>query len=239
MPVVSKAGYTALQSVVETWKVSYDTDLEKLSITPDGDAILTFESGDDLVAAYNNDKNGFAAKAEISDYVVDSCDKNVVVALADHAFKARPADQKWVAVAGRGILYQPEVSNFTDIWADSATQILRRKCFECDFTHMDIFYRRFDTDGLPEGFDLLDTVKSHWAESDNNRNLETFKLYSTYADAIADQNHWTYCNYHSTVGFPRDCGPIGHTGSQWNRWEPRNGAKYHVAFYVDHTPLPA
>ena len=53
--------------------------------------------------------------------------------------------------------------------------------------------------------------------SSNNLLNVQFALYSTLADAQADQNRWAFCNYDDfNVGFPRDCGPTGFVGGQWN-----------------------
>jgi hypothetical protein len=90
----------------------------------------------------------------------------------------------------------------------------------CGVSHQDIYYRRFDTDGLPAKFDLLKLMKNNWFSdgkiSGNTFNVD-FKLYSTYADAVADTNAWTFCNFDDpTVGFPRVCGPTGYVGWQWS-----------------------
>jgi hypothetical protein len=80
----------------------------------------------------------------------------------------------------------------------SPHQILYRKCLDCAVSHQDIYYRHFDTGGLPNGFDLLDLVKNNWFSdgkiSGNTFNVD-FKLYSTYIDAMADTNTWTFCNF--------------------------------------------
>jgi len=60
-----------------------------------------------------------------------------------------------------------------------------------------------------------------------------FNLYSTYEDAVADVNPWTFCNYNDAqIGFPRDCGPTGYKAHQWNRFYNPSGQN-NVAYYVE------
>jgi uncharacterized protein (DUF1501 family) len=47
-----------------------------------------------------------------------------------------------------------------------------------------------------------------------------FDIYSSLADALAEENAWTYCNGNDKgIGFPRDCGPTGYHAGQWNSLE--------------------
>jgi hypothetical protein len=144
---------------------------------------------------------------------------------------------KWVPVYTKGTLSEPyaEKNLFDAIWAQSPNQILRRKCLDCTLTHQDIYYRRFDTNGLPSGFDLLNLVLENWF-SDSKINHNTFdvnfKLYSTYDDALTDNNEWKFCNFDDAgIGFPRDCGPLFNVSSQWNSLN--RGGKSNIGFYVE------
>jgi len=147
-----------------------------------------------------------------------------------------PTPDPWYPAAGRGRGFSSIGSvteaEFREKWALSQTKILRRLCVNCARSHKEIYYRRFDSDGmLPDGFNLLDTVKNNWFSSQHNRFNVNFALYSTYEDALSDSNRWRYCNFNDrTVGFPRDCGPIGKVGGNWNSWinNVRN-----VAFHID------
>merc|ERR1712129_93212 len=61
-----------------------------------------------------------------------------------------------------------------------------------------------------------------------------FALYSSYEDALAGTNGWKYCNYdHTNVGFPRDCGPHGWVGDQWNAYPRTHSSAKHNGFYVE------
>jgi hypothetical protein len=104
-------------------------------------------------------------------------------------------------------------------------------------SHKDIYYRRFDNNGLPAGFELLDLVKNNWfsdSKISGNTFNDDFKLYSTYSDALADMSAWIFCNFNDPgVGFPRDCGPNGSVPFQWNSFEARRGGKRDIGFYVE------
>ncbi|GFH48227.1 galactose-specific lectin nattectin-like [Chaetoceros tenuissimus] len=124
-----------------------------------------------------------------------------------------------------------------EIWNRSPNQLIHRKCPACMPSHQDIFYRRFDTNGLPQYMDLLSTMTETWSSFGNQEILgQTFKLYSTYNDAINDTNAWTYCNYDlEDVGFPRECGVTVHTGGQYNSINLPSWPD--IAFYVEALPV--
>ncbi|SVD51751.1 uncharacterized protein METZ01_LOCUS404605, partial [marine metagenome] len=70
---------------------------------------------------------------------------------------------------------------------------------------------------------------------DDNNNLHTdFELYSTMEDLEAETNKWSSCNYNDPgIGFPRDCGPNGVVGGQWNSLY--RGGQQHVQYDI-YTP---
>ena len=238
MPVVTHSDCTAME-VSETFVVTLDT--EDFSIKMTGDPAISFTpcSGEGSLT------DGHATEGlpgDIEKYVTGkaSCDEEEYKALTSVSFKERAADEEWVPVAGKGYLYNPSLSmeEFNEMFAKSPNQIVRRRCFECDHTHKDIYYRRYDTNGqLPEGFDLLYILKNYWHDIDGNKFHQDFELFSTYDDALNNRNPWLYCNFgYKTIGFPRDCGPVTWVGNQWNAFEPVDGrhhGKYHVAFYIE------
>jgi hypothetical protein len=111
--------------------------------------------------------------------------------------------------------------------------IIRRICATCAASHRDIYYKRLTP--LPAAADmyLLDMFMNTWTSTSNSMAAGDFELYSTYEDALAGTNKWTYCNYNGGVGFPRDCGPNGYVGSQWNSYTRGGGYAGHHAFYVE------
>mgnify|MGYP007000279869 len=55
---------------------------------------------------------------------------------------------------------------------------------------------------------------------------------STYEDALAGTNAWSFCNYDDVgVGFPRDCGREENKGGQWNSL--RQGGKQNIRFSTE------
>jgi hypothetical protein len=91
--------------------------------------------------------------------------------------------------------------------------VIRRECARCGPQHRDVYYKRltdkttFDAHGL-----LLET----WSSANNVLNRD-FALYSSLDDAANGWNAWSFCNYDDQgVAFPRDCGPSGSVGWQWN-----------------------
>mmetsp|Transcript_614 Transcript_614/g.699 ORF Transcript_614/g.699 Transcript_614/m.699 type:complete len:819 (-) Transcript_614:14-2470(-) len=108
--------------------------------------------------------------------------------------------------------------------------IVRRVCPSCVDSHKDIYYRRLTT--MPASFNLLDTLKNNWVDTDNLLNVD-FSLHSTYLDAFLGINGWTFCNYNdSNIGFPRDCGPDGRVNNQWNSYTRGGGNAYFHAFLL-------
>ena len=237
MPTVTNAGCTSMD-VVEKFKVSYSEAEDKHNIVPAGDPVITFSScGNNLKEAYVAASMEDATNFELTKITGGddaSCDALASNKLADFGYVPKDATQIWTPIAGKGILAYPIVSEdeLRVIWSNSVNKILHRRCLECDLSHKDIYYKRInDVNGeLPANFDLLHTVLDSWAESDNNRLHENFELYSSYESALEGNNEWAWCNYHSRIGFPRDCGPTGYVPNQWNRFF--TGSSKMVAFYV-------
>ena len=101
---------------------------------------------------------------------------------------------------------------FNRLFSASKTRIVKFLCESCVASHREIYYKRLKTIG---SFDLYENMYTEWKSTDNERNNH-FNLYSSYQDAVNNQNKWSSCNYDSTgKGFPRDCGPSGAVGSQW------------------------
>ena len=112
--------------------------------------------------------------------------------------------------------------------------IVRRVCPDCSRSHKDIYYRRLSP--MPDNFDLLDTLMNNWVDVDNVLN-EDFALYSTHLDAYYDVNRWTTCNYNDYgIGFPRDCGPTGLVGGNWNSYYRGGGRAEKHAFLLPANP---
>jgi hypothetical protein len=124
---------------------------------------------------------------------------------------------------------------FKEMFEAQDVQIVRRVCPSCpNNSHKDIYYRRFTP--MPDDFDLLDTLMNNWVDKNNMHGVD-FNLYSSYLDAYYDTKPWTYCNFnHRGIGFPRDCGPTGRVGNNFNAyWGNSSGATQH-AFLLPANP---
>ena len=137
-------------------------------------------------------------------------------------------DQTWVL--GLSDSYDMGEAAFNNLFHTSSTHIIKRICSGmCEESHGTIFYKRLTQLGT---FGPYDSMCCNWMSANNLLHTD-FELYSTYADAIAETNGWQTCNYDDpTVGFPRDCGPAGLLGGQWNS-VPR-GRMQGIEFYIDH-----
>lgn len=234
MPVITHSDCTDID-VTKTWQVTTTEDEVSIALY---DTDIQFSDCQDLEKTHN-EKN---PDIDISEHITGECDSTVDSKITAE-FNIEKDPQVWIPVTGKGIYYLDEVSSeeFRDIWANSENQILRRRCVDCKDSHKDIYYRRFDQNGLPEGFDLLHIVKDYWYSSpsiEHNDFQVDFKLYSTYEDAKNDTNNWQACNFNdANVGFPRDCGPTRLVGHQWNTFTRPVHGRHHgqpsVSFYVE------
>ena len=99
----------------------------------------------------------------------------------------------------------------------AATGIIRRECSSCGVDHRNIYYMRKTS---LEGFDAYTTLLDTWSSARNTLRRD-FDLYGSLTDLKLGHNAWQYCNYDDPgVAFPRDCGPHGGVGGQWNGAQP-------------------
>jgi len=88
---------------------------------------------------------------------------------------------------------------------------------------------------VPVGFNAYDLFTYTWSSVDNTLHGD-FEIYSNYADLLATQNEWQFCNYGDPgVGYPRDCGKLGKVDNEWfslpgNKNAPglSNGASFQI-----------
>jgi len=229
MPKVTSAGCTST-TVTEKWALTKN-GANKLEIKLSATDISFGECDGKTLEGEFQAKNGRSVNGNF----FDKCSTEATY-MAAKGYKKTGAE--WIPVVGNGALYHEIKSeeDFREIWAQSPNQILRRVCPRCWGSHQDIYYRRFDENGLPEDLDLLYVVTDYWHSSpsiEHNDFNTDFKLYSTYDDAVNDKNNWTFCNFNDrNVGFPRDCGPTGWVPAQWNSWT-FNAPRRNVRFYVE------
>mmetsp|Transcript_32532 Transcript_32532/g.69277 ORF Transcript_32532/g.69277 Transcript_32532/m.69277 type:complete len:541 (+) Transcript_32532:256-1878(+) len=179
-----------------------------------------------------------------------------------------PDESKWSElIVGEGVYWLPP--DLEDAAADAQFRSLieggcknddgsprlcmvRRVCSSCSAdSHRDIYYQRL-TDLPPFGTNrtagemyIHDLFMNNWVKKTadgvfiNDMGAGDFALYSSYDDALAGDNAWTYCNYGNfdNLGFPRDCGPTGYVGNNWNSYKRSGGHANHHGFYVE-KPAP-
>jgi len=145
----------------------------------------------------------------------------------------------WTQVAGNDGMAADTLGEnaFNSAYADSTNKIIHRTCADCTSPdHKHIYYRRF-TD-IPDGFGLLYHIMNE-SNNGNNRNVWNvhFQLYSTYEDAVNDENRWKCPNNSFNYGayFYGECSPSGaRVRNQWIRFSNIGGSPVRdVGFYVD------
>ena len=174
------------------------------------------------------------------------------------AVRQRASD--WTLVYGLGRLESPNADRSLWTWGGTGIpafpnpvkvvpggkpKYIRRLCPKCQITHKDIIYKRLTPWPAPmEGppFDVDGLFLNNWHGGNGwgtgNVFNRDFKLFSSFINAQADENFWTFCSFnYSDVGFPGGCGPNGHVGKQWNSMNGYS-AQTDFAYYV-HTPWEA
>ena len=150
-------------------------------------------------------------------------------------------DDEWVVMFASGA-YGNIVADEYDFnfqFNRNAThRIIKRECAACSLSsHRVIYYRRYTTDLPSLEFSIYSSMLVTWSERNNVLGVD-FDIFSTLADAKAKRNAWKHCNYDDPgIGFPRDCGPSGFVGSQWNSLT-RGGPDVEFAVYTSGTTSP-
>jgi len=126
------------------------------------------------------------------------------------------AQQQWEVVYASGSYGAVNVgeSDLNTKFNSNPVRIIKRLCAGCPGTaHKEIFYRRYTETA---SFSVYSSMLVTWSETDNVLGVD-FDIFSTLADAEARTNAWAFCNYGDQgIGFPRDCGPSGGSGGNWN-----------------------
>ena len=227
MPYVSEAACTDYEVIgSESFTVNLEGDELKITLDDNGPLISFGDCGNQTFSSK------YPGVPQISG---DACEDESYANELGYTSSAA----KWIPVAGKRALHEPYMDDdeFREIWKQSPNQILRRRCQDCRTSHKDIYYKRYDDNGLPDDFDLLWVVKNHWFDEPHNIFKVDFNLFSTYEDALSDSNAWNFCNFNiPMIGFPRDCGPTGRVHNQYNAFietPGRHHGQRNVAFYVE------
>jgi hypothetical protein len=87
--------------------------------------------------------------------------------------------------------------------------IIWRSCENCVGQFKDIFYKRLTPWKQTNDNKIKDLFNKQWKTTNNVFNTD-YKLYSSYSDALNDENPWKYCSSSDSPdgeGFPGTCGP--------------------------------
>jgi len=147
----------------------------------------------------------------------------------------------WTQVAGNAGMSNGKPAfgenAFKTAYQQSDNKIIHRTCGDCESPdHKHVYYRRF-TD-VPENFDLLyHLMNGRNNGGGNNVWNEDFQLYSTYEDAVNDQNRWKCPNNAFNYGatFDGECSPSGdRRRNQWLQFtNPHGSPVRNVGIYID------
>jgi hypothetical protein len=253
MPVVSNTDCRELDVSNEKYSITI-TAAGALDIIQD-DVLITYKActSGTFIQEYAN----LASQTEVSQMktrVVGDCKvsnddflNNRFLVNSSQAMSAftYPSETHWQQVAGNGIFHYPVTNfdiqvrdtEFRALLAASPNKIIYRHCGNCYEQHQHVYYRRRTAVPAQATLNFLDLFLNNWISTQNVLGVD-FDLYSTYADALAQTNQWTYCNYDSAqVGFPRDCGRTAYTPCQWNSFTKMPCGGYYaptsVGFYVE------
>ena len=146
----------------------------------------------------------------------------------------------WTQVAGNGGMStgKPAFGEnaFKSAYADASHTIIHRTCGDCESPdHKHVYHRRFTA--VPDNFDLL----YHLMNGQNNAGGKSrwgvdFQLYSTFEDAVNDENRWQCRNNAFNYGavFDGECSPTGkRVRNQWLKFTNPHGSPVRsVGLYV-------
>ena len=161
----------------------------------------------------------------------------------------------WKQLFGEGIYFLPpdydaeaaDAEMRADLKACEATLgrqcLILRKCTSCTVdSHKEIVYKRLtDFNEFQEGIstdttmDIPNLFMDQWRQNNNVMHVD-YELYSSVKDALSDTGIWQQSDYNSNsakYGFPRNSGPHGYIGNQWNSYEWGGGHADHHAFYIE------
>jgi len=256
MPVVSRADCTQIdveQKFMFTFDETFSANVEQIYIdfnACQGIDRIGNNDNNDLWAYMNRlvldgrvsrEKIGYLSENLVGDSP-DRCNDATEKFMATknqenaHVIGYKAAETMWDQVAGKGgMLSSPYAKGASNVLLDkSPNDILRRICADCYVTHQDIYVRRTTP---YQDLDFLEFLKSDY--SSTNKTGYTwdtdFKLYSTYDDAVYDNNAWDCAAQggYTYRGFPGSCGPISKRDNQWARFEPNMDGRYHAAWYIE------
>ena len=170
--------------------------------------------------------NGGASWApnEIRDYALNKDTTPAIWVFAGRSYQTSNGDYKKQEVGEE---------EFNALFASSKTKIFKFLCTSCPAsTHQEIYYKRVTP---MKDLNLYENVYTHWKDANNQINVD-FKLYSSYENAINDQNKWSYCYSHPDwvgIGFPAKCGVTQWTDNNWIGTFNGNPGQQEYSIHID------
>merc|ERR1711862_498400 len=247
MPYVSHADCTDIETN-NSWSVSQDSESGLLSLSlSSANIVFNNCNGQGLAAHYEAFHNGNSISDRISD-----CSNFQSQIESNHGLK-KALNLKWVKVAGKGNYADPSLTEqgvtnegvqfssmtrdeFESVWAQSSLQILARKCQFCNEMGKLMFYKRYDTNGLPANVDILHDVKSEFKQYENSMMGSNWNLFSSLDDALLEKEPWLHFedlnrNWKGFPGLRSGQHPNTRVHHIYNTWDSKHG-QLDVAFYV-------
>jgi hypothetical protein len=268
MPTITDAACTKVDVSNERFKVTPNSD-GTVSVNEDYGTSVRFSDCGSSLKTYIENEYSQVSQAALDGHLAGdgNCDavrheaRNNDVWAEGQPTDPEIDDLEWEQVAGFGSLYYPYKNlreDYDDIDDEFRAKlsdppfIIRRVCPSCAASHRDIYYKRLTPVPLVKNvtqdgqlvevkYNFLYNFLDSWYKEPSNLLNTDFTLHSTYDDAVEGTNGWTYCNYnHHSVGFPRDCGPTGGVGHQWNAYTIRNPSNtryngYDNGYYIEKT----
>jgi len=147
----------------------------------------------------------------------------------------------WTQVAGNAGMStgKPALGEnaFKSAYELSSNNIIHRTCGDCESPeHKHVYHRRFTA--VPDELNLLDHLMNG-RDNAGGRSVWNvdFQLYSTYEDAVNDENRWPCPNNSFNYGatFDGECSPSGaRRRNQWLQFSnPHNSPVRNVGIYID------
>jgi hypothetical protein len=227
MPTVTKAGCRKVAVTNEGYVLKIVD--AKLIITQVTGSVLSSSCGD--FSTHYKGVSTAAEQAMMKKHITGASACSIKDALNERFYVpgstnqfVKPDPKVWEHVAGEGQAFKPTKTFdkvernklFMAAFNKSPKKIVLRQCHNCRKSHRFIYYRRLTP--VPATLNLFDLFHDNFFTDANSKNVPgvDFKLFSSYEDALALKNNWTYCDKRGSdlVGFPRDCSPTDYVSCQ-------------------------
>ena len=110
--------------------------------------------------------------------------------------------------------------------------IIWRTCENCVGQYKDVFYKRL-TPWTQSNDEIKNLFNGQWKTANNVFNVD-YQLYSSYSDALNQNNPWEYCpSQDSLEGFPGTCGPKAASTGQSRSTETTEDSKVDWTFLIE------